>query len=159
VRLRDGARMRIRTAEPFDEAALRSFLDELSPESVRHFSATGVDAADSARWLVEHEPDRQSLIAVRDDGRIVGHAVGTGIGTTTPELAVVVADDHRRRGVAGALLERLAYEARARGVPRITVDVPHDAAAMLGLLRDRFTIHERRVNGAVSIELVLRAPG
>lgn len=160
VLLRDGERVHILAAEPVDEEPLRTFLAELSSESIRQrFFAPSIDVDHVALWAVTPDDGRENLVAMNDDGRIIGHAVLAGIGTTLPEFGVEVADDQHRNGVATALLRRLTADARSLGAQRLKGHVLEDNAPMLHLLRSRFETRERRAGGAVIVELDLSARG
>lgn len=110
----------IREATPSDEPAVREFLAGLSPETIRLRYLSGAPVIRS--WMVDavvHADHvlHESLIALKD-GRVVGVAEwGRYEPTdTVADVAVVVTDECRRRGIARALLRRLADSARNHGV-------------------------------------------
>jgi RimJ/RimL family protein N-acetyltransferase len=160
VPLRHGGRVHILTADPVDEEPLRAFLADLSSESIRQrFFSPGIDVDHVALWAVTPDDGRENLVAMNDDGRIIGHAVLAGIGTTLPEFGVEVSEDQHCNGVATALLKRLTADARSLGAQRLKAHVLEDNAPMLHLLRSRFKTGERHAGGAVIVELDLHARG
>jgi len=103
--------MNIRPIDPSDGAKYRSILERTSSEDrycrffhhVDHFSEEFVDR------YVTAQPDVLGFIALDDDGTPLGaaHAIRLENEPRKAELAIVVAQDARRRGVARALLNRL----------------------------------------------------
>jgi RimJ/RimL family protein N-acetyltransferase len=68
---------------------------------------------------------------------------------TRAELAVTVADDHQGRGIASALLRRLAQIAHARGVKEFEADVLGDNGRMLRLLESSGFATRRSIESGV----------
>jgi GNAT superfamily N-acetyltransferase len=91
-----------------------------------------------ARELVAVDQSRDCAFAVfSEDGEKI-QAVGRYCldgGGDSAELAFVVREDQRRRGLATALLQRLVAVARVRGLKRLWGQVNVHNAAMLGLFR------------------------
>ena len=107
-----------------DTAALRRLLAGLSPESAYSRFLTGIGAEPSAAILDALLPDgvRGGSVLAWDGDEPVGHGVWVRIGPSrSAELALLVADDHQRQGIGGALAERLLVEARAAGIEQIEV--------------------------------------
>ena len=83
---------------------------------------------------VDHQ-DREAVVAVLD-GEIVGVArYFRWPGSRSAELAVVVADDWQRQGVATRMIGRLAQLAQAAGIERFTLTMQADNRAVLRLIR------------------------
>lgn len=95
-----------------DYQAHYAMLTDASEEKTRAFLARLLD-----------EPSRGFALLAELEGRTVGFATGfiTVSGVIAEDLLHVgdlfVAPEFRRRGIATALIDRLAAEARARGLP------------------------------------------
>ena len=103
--------MRIRAARPEDAPALAGLLRELG-------YPTGIDAAGARARELDLDP--RSLILVAEDAAgIAGMASATMIPLLHEEgawcriSALVVGDEHRRRGAGRALVEEVETRARA----------------------------------------------
>lgn len=145
VQLRDGGTIEVRAIEPTDKVALRHAFHRLSPESrYRRFFAplTELSPRDLAYLTEIDHHDHEALVAlVPDTGEIVGVArYVRGDDPKLAEASVVVGDDWHRRGVATALLERLAPRARAAGVT-------HFVALILSENRDAIELFQRFAPG------------
>lgn len=126
----------VRPAGAADVPAIAELFAGLSPRSVRlRFSH------ESSREVVRHHaemgPATTSLVAV-DQGRVVGEARYES-GSTPPELAVTVADDHQGHGLGRRLVEELRLTASAAGIPALRAVVRTDNRGMLRLLRTSST--------------------
>jgi GNAT superfamily N-acetyltransferase len=141
VLLRDGACVCIREAAPEDWSALRAFGDGLGRESVyrrfhclpKHPGRVLANAV-CAPGRGMAPPERGTLLAVLGE-RIVGvvqwlREQGRG----EAEVALVVADDARRRGIAGLLLKHARIHAESHGVRRLNGLVQGDNRALFSLV-------------------------
>jgi GNAT superfamily N-acetyltransferase/nucleotide-binding universal stress UspA family protein len=142
VILRDGAVITVRAIEPEDRHALAAGFEALSPESRyrRFFSGVSDLTGRQLDYLtrVDHH-DHEALVALTDDGKVMGVAryVRTGPGEAEP--AVAVADDWQGRGVGSVLLGALAERALDEGVTHfnaIVLAANPEAIAVLGRLGD-----------------------
>jgi ribosomal-protein-alanine N-acetyltransferase len=82
---------------------------------------------------------------VEEEGRVVGHAVASVVADVAELQRIAVSAGHRRRGLAGALLDEVvALAVRARA-DRILLEVREDNAAALGFYAAHgFTEVDRR---------------
>ena len=141
VRLRDGSLVVVRPVHPTDVPLLVDGFARLSPQSRRQRFLTAKTelTPDELRRLTELDHhDREALGAVDvRTGQGVGIAryVRPADEPQTAEVAVTVVDEWHRRGVATALLHRLALRARDAGIFAFTALVSVDNDAMTGLLR------------------------
>ncbi len=113
-------KLEIRVATAEDEPDVRAFLEGLSEETLRMRYQTGVPVIRS--WMVDSvvradHNGHEALIA-RHDGKVVGIAEWGRFapGGDNADIGVVVRDDCRRHGIARALLNRLARNARSHGI-------------------------------------------
>jgi RimJ/RimL family protein N-acetyltransferase len=146
--------------EKSDGEALRRLFFRLSPETVyRRFHSPIVrpEQAHPQRLLDIDHHDREAVVAVVD-GEIVGVArYARWPGTDRADLAVVVADDWQRQGLATRMLSALAERADVSGIRTFTASVQGDNQATLGLLR-RFRPMEKATfsDGLVEMTLPVR---
>lgn len=122
----------------------------------------GLDRLDEARALNEavfgdrrliFRLDRTDLVVLvaRLGGEPVGYKVGYGEGADVFYSAKGgVLPEHRRRGIARALLRRMEDEARALGYARLAFDTfPNQHPGMTGMaLAERFTVTAAGYNAA-----------
>jgi nucleotide-binding universal stress UspA family protein/GNAT superfamily N-acetyltransferase len=138
VTLADGARIEIRPIAPADRDELAAGFERLSPESrYRRFFGpmNELSSADLDRLTRVDHHDHEALVAVEPEsgaGIAVARYVRTGPDEAEP--AVVVADDWQRRGVASALLDRLAARAIEEGVARFRAPVLAQNRSAIALL-------------------------
>jgi GNAT superfamily N-acetyltransferase len=131
--LRDGSHVVIRPISRTDLDLERNFIAALSPQArwFRFLNATGVPSEALLKQLTDIDDERDvALVALTDDkGRQI--EVGVARFSTTSghkaEVAVVVSDDWRHRGLGTALMTRLVSIARERGIKTLySVDVAHN---------------------------------
>jgi RimJ/RimL family protein N-acetyltransferase len=124
--------------ERTDGEALRRLFFRLSPATLyRRFHSPIVrpEQAHPERLLDVDHHDREALVAVVD-GEIVGVArYARWPGTDKADLAVVVADDWQRQGLATRMLSSLADLAVSAGIETFTATVQTDNRPALGLLK------------------------
>ena len=148
--------------ERSDGEALRRLFFRLSPATVyRRFHSPIVrpEQAHPERLLDIDHRDREAVVAVVD-GEIVGVArYARWPGTDRADLAVVVADDWQRQGLATRMLSGLSELALSAGVNSFTASVQGDNQPALGLLR-RFRPLQRPSfsQGLCEMSLPVRAP-
>jgi RimJ/RimL family protein N-acetyltransferase len=161
-RLDSGDILTIRAATPKDAEAVARFLEELSPDARRLRYHSPVPRV--RWWMVEavaaadHDV-REALLAFLD-GRIVGLAEW-GRDPERPgraHVGIVVDDDLRQRGIAKALMRRLADDARRHGIADfIATVVPANRPALSLLERLAPVRHSRFDGGAVEVHIPLTA--
>lgn len=127
---KDGAPIVIRPICPEDEPLMTRFHRGLSPESVytRYFNAMKLSSRTAHQRLsgVCHpDADRATvLVAERAAPAAERRIVGVGRLSRVPELnaaevALIVSDDHQRRGIGAELMRRLIETAKGWGVARL----------------------------------------
>lgn len=141
VQLRNGESARIRPIRPDDKPRLERGFARLSDESVRRRFLAPKDHLSSAdlAYLTEVDGrDHVAIVAVLDSEP--GCVAGVGRFVRDPErpfeaeFAIVVGDHLHGQGLGSALAERLAIEARARGVRRFTATVLEENEAVRRLV-------------------------
>ena len=162
VRLDDGTAIIVRPVREDDKYRLAALTDSLSDESRsrRYLAPKGHLTEAELEYFTEIDHrDHEALVAL--DGP-AGKAIGVARYIRHPtdarsaEAAVVVSDRWQRRGVARALLGRLAALARANGVRRFTgVLLSHNTATLnlLKQLGDPRVTHDGGGTVAVNVEL------
>ena len=124
--------------ESSDGMELRRFFYRLSPETIYrrfHSPLARPEQAQPKRLLDIDHHDREAVVAVLD-GEIIGVArYARRSGTHMAEVAVVVADDCQRQGLATRMLGALSELARTAGIRQFSVSMQADNRAALRLLR------------------------
>jgi RimJ/RimL family protein N-acetyltransferase len=124
--------------ESSDGMELRRFFYRLSPETIYrrfHSPLARPEQAQPKRLLDIDHRDREAVVAVID-GEIIGVArYARRSGTDMAEVAVVVADDWQRQGLATRMLGTLSELARPAGIRQFTLSMQADNRAALHLLR------------------------
>lgn len=117
---------------------LRRFFYRLSPETLYrrfHSPIVRLEQAYPERLLDIDHHDREAVVAVADD-EIVGVArYARRPGADTAEIAVVVADDWQRQGLATRMCGVLADLAATAGVRQFNLNMQADNPAALRLAR------------------------
>ncbi len=164
--LRDGTVARLTQAAPHDREALARFFRDLSPESQhqRFLSVAGpTDAVVDRLCAGASETAAVTLIAWRHvDGerRPIAVASYTTIGNSAAEVAFAVDDHFQGRGIATAMLERLAAIAASHGFRTFHAVTSVDNGAMLEVFRDSgFEMRSRSAQGIADVRLNLSVSG
>ena len=137
--LDDGARVRLRLTRPSDADRVRDFLEGLSPETrERRFLHPMPTVSDATlRHFTFYDPrERMSMAACLPAGgteRIVGLADVAFLETGLAEIALVVDDEHQRRGLGTLLAEAIASFAIKRGATHLKAHMLEGNAPMLRL--------------------------
>lgn len=134
--LRDGSCVEIRPIRKTDTELERRFIEQLSPEARRYRFLCGMQTPSDAllRQLTDLDERRDAaLIALAGEAgqqREVGAARFSATADGSAEVAVVVSDDWRLKGVGTLLMQRLIEVARTRGITTLFSTDPADNDAM-----------------------------
>ena len=157
VLLADGTVAVIRAVRPEDRPGLEALHDEASDASLRlRFFATSHRAGrDYVAHLFESGgADTIASLVATVQGRVVALATAERVGPDVAEVAFLVADSLRGRGVGSLLLEHLAAAARDQGVRRFVAEVLAENSRMLHVFLDAgFEIARHTEEGTVHVEM------
>jgi acyl-CoA synthetase (NDP forming)/ribosomal protein S18 acetylase RimI-like enzyme len=156
VLLADGSIAVVRSLEPGDREAVLALHEGVSEDTLRlrFFTTSRV----AGRRYVAHlfdatNQDSAALVAVVR-GRVAGLATAELLEPGRAEVAFLVSDADRGRGLGSLLLEHLAALGRAHGVTRFDADVLAENHGMLRVFRGAgFAISRRTEAGEVTVEL------
>jgi L-amino acid N-acyltransferase len=114
------AGVRIRLAGPADNEAIRAIYNHVVVSTTLVFDIVARSAAEQGRWLEEHSGPHPALVAVDDDGVVVGFGSLSPYRprpayATTVEDSVYVDAAHQGRGVGRRILSGLVETAAAHG--------------------------------------------
>jgi nucleotide-binding universal stress UspA family protein/GNAT superfamily N-acetyltransferase len=163
VRLRDGARVRLRAIAREDKPLVAGVFDGLSEESrYRRFFTFGSELTpDMLAYLTEVDHiNHEATIAIEPTtGRALGVAryIRLRDDPEAAEVAFAVVDEWQGRGLGRALLTHLTRRARQEGVRRFVALIKVGNEEAVGLLKG-FNEIERRREGS-EMELVIELPG
>jgi len=156
VVLRDGATVHVRPVRADDGAAMRAFLESVSPDSIwfRFFGTVNLDWATS--WSVNVDyADRFGLVVESGDPQtIIAHAAYVRIDYGRAEVAFLVADAWQGRGISTILLAHLAEVAEQHGFSTLFAQVlPHNHR-MIDVFRESgFPVKLRSAPDVLEVEL------
>ena len=160
VVLRDGSTAGVRPATVSDLEAMRRFFDELSPASRRfRFLAAATASEELLTQLCDNrDPDKALTLLVCRRGEQGTHIIGVGSyfadSEASAEVAFAVDDEFHGRGVATALLERLALSGRDQNLEYFSASVLPENYEMLDVFRDSgFDVHSTTDAGTVEVRL------
>jgi GNAT superfamily N-acetyltransferase len=157
IRLRDGGRLRLRELRPRDRDLLKAFFFRCSPESIRwrffgsikllsdgllNYLSDGDGVRHAALIITERVGDKETIVA---EGRYVcfkDRPAGA-------DVALLVADGMRRRGIATLLVQELMEIGRANGVTDFSGDVLSDNREMLSLIKKMFRSLTSKISSGV----------
>ena len=156
VLLADGTIAVIRSLDPGDREQLLALHEGVSEDTLRlrFFSPSpAAGPAYVARLFDESNHTSVALVAVLR-GRIAALATAELLSKDRAEVAFLVSDEDRGRGLGSLLLEHLAALCREHGVSRFEAEVLADNYGMLGVFRAAgFAVGRRTLAGEVSVEL------
>ena len=152
---------RVRPLRRGDEARLQEFFRSHTPDTIhdRYGGAVTTMSEDRARELVGVDQARDCALGIFSrDGRTLD-AVGRYCldpAGDAAELAFVVRESRRRRGLGTRLLHLLIAAARERGLRRLWAQVNVHNAGMLGIFRrHRFSLQPEPGSGGMRAILEL----
>ena len=161
--LRDGSMVKVRAIQPDDEERLRAFHARLSPDSIilRFFRVVPeLPEEDAYRFTHLDYARRMALVATTPIGRDEGDETIRAVvryERTEPgvaEVAFVVEDAWQGKGIATALLHRLATYARAHGLTTFVAVTMASNVRMLDVFRHAGYPHAMRHDGSeISVTL------
>jgi acetate---CoA ligase (ADP-forming) len=116
VTLRDGTTVRLRRAVAEDKAMLEQFLNSLSEETVSlRFLESPADRRALLRQVLPG-PDNYVLVAIKDDGVIVGHSAYYKSSAESAEVGLTILDEYQGKGLGTIMVEKIARAANLAGI-------------------------------------------
>jgi len=161
--LRDGTEVWVRPVRPTDDDLVRGFVEEESPESLerRYFSAIRPARVEEAIVRASRPEDRLCLLVLGERAERLA-VLGVGEYARSPddasvaEVAFLVAEAFRGRGIATLLLARLARAARGYGIVRFEARVLPENPEMLEVFRGSgLAVEEASSDGEVDVSIPL----
>lgn len=159
--------VRIRPIRPTDRAGLLALYAGLSADAryARFLRASGgISELQATGFCGPDHEHREGFVAEvlggPDDGRLVGHLCLDPLGDGAVEMAVAVAEDHRRAGIGRGLLDGAIRWGRDHDIPRLHATMLATNTAILALVRSIGlpVVMHRPDAGVVAVEIGL-APG
>ncbi len=153
----DGGTVHIRPVRPDDSAAVASFHERQSRETIyfRYFSPMPrLSERDLERAVTVDYITRMAFVGLLGD-QIVGMASYDLWGDRNEaEVAFIVDDEHQGRGLATALLEYLAVAARENGLDGLTATVLPSNRKMIGVFQQAgFQVTAAFDEGVIEVRL------
>jgi RimJ/RimL family protein N-acetyltransferase len=162
VRLRDGTQVTLRPVRPTDVAALRGFVQDLSPESryLRFHAHVGDLSETLWKYLVSAD-GRDHVAVIAWIGRVVvgvARFIRLEGSPDKAEVAFVVADALQRRGLGSLLRDELLAAANRSGIRSFRAEVMDENRGMRRLLRTPSLRVESDVDGVIEVRLTPAEP-
>lgn len=164
VILKDGSTAYLRPAKAEDKDMLITFLESISKEAYirRFFADTPYQAA--AKRMLESEPTRMKLVLFvltgdpeRPSLMATGEYTREKEGSKEAEVAFLVADEHRGKGLGTLILERLALVAARHGIERFTAITMSRNREMINVFKSSgFEVRRRLEYGDVEIDFSIQ---
>jgi acetyl coenzyme A synthetase (ADP forming)-like protein len=156
VALRDGSTLHIRPVSSDDAPAIKTFLQELSVESIgfRFFGSPNLDWV--TKWSVDVDySDRYALVAsTGSQDAIVAHGAYMRLDEHRAEVAFMVSDAWQGRGIATIMLAHLAAAAEEHGISTLFAEVlPHNHRMIDVFGESGFPVKRHRKPDVIEIEL------
>jgi GNAT superfamily N-acetyltransferase len=141
--------LRIRPATRRDRPALTALLCGLSEESAYQRFQTAIGAHPSRAVVEALLPDGVRGVALLGfvGGTLVAHGMWVRVGPAA-EIALLVADDHQRRGLGTELADALLADLAARGIKQVEVFTGAGNRAVPRMLARQAPGAERILDGA-----------
>ena len=116
----------LRAASVLDGDRIRAFLTGLSPDALYQRFLTGMSRPSPKVVDYLAGAGAGKALVAEYDGVVVGHGLWAPVwdapARPTAEIAVVVADDHRRRGIGTALIEGLVADLTRHGYQQVRIE-------------------------------------
>jgi GNAT superfamily N-acetyltransferase len=147
----------VRRADAGDREALAAMVDRCSADAIyrRFHGAPGPYVRRALDRISTPTDDHRSWVAAGDDGAIHGTAtLAWGHGDLV-EVAVLVEDAWRRRGLGRALMAAVAAEAARAGVGTVTATVQADNTGAVDFARALVPTVPARYLGGTDLEFVV----
>lgn len=165
--LRDGTEVWVRPVRQEDRGLVHEFVSQLSPDALalRYFAAVRPSVAEEEIASPDVPNDRLRLLVLGESAGAVGilgigEYARTRPGSTLGEVAFLVAEPSRGRGVASLLLARLARSAWASGMRRFVARIRAGNAEILELFRaNGVPLTAERIDDEVDVIFPLRPSG
>jgi acetyl coenzyme A synthetase (ADP forming)-like protein len=156
VALRDGSTLHIRPVSSKDAPAIKTFLQELSVESIgfRFFGSPNLNWV--TKWSVDVDySDRYALVAsTGPHDAIVAHGAYMRLDEHRAEVAFMVSDAWQGRGIATIMLAHLAAAAEEHGISTLFAEVlPHNHRMIDVFGESGFPVKRHRKPDVIEIEL------
>jgi RimJ/RimL family protein N-acetyltransferase len=155
----------VRAIQPDDDERLRAFHHHLSPDAIvfRFFHLLPeLPTSDAERFTHVDYVNRMALLATTGLAaaeEILGVVRYDRVEDTTAEVAFVVADAWQGRGIATALLHRLAAYARTKGITTFVAITMGSNARMIEVLRNSgYPLTTRYSEGTLEVHLDITKP-
>ncbi|MGA1556465.1 MAG: GNAT family N-acetyltransferase [Ilumatobacteraceae bacterium] len=159
VVLGDGSSALLRPITPADADALAAFHLRQAPESryYRYFSPKPSLTEDELQRFTTVDFVDRAAFVVEDHGDFIAWAsYERWRNRSDAEVAFMVDDRHRGKGIATLLLEHLAAVARANGIDRFTAQTLADNRSMLTVFaKAGWPLHRRFDSGVVDVDFPL----
>jgi acetate---CoA ligase (ADP-forming) len=163
--LRDGSTVHVRPVRAEDKAAIRTFLEGVSADSIafRFFGTINLNWVTD--WAIDVDyADRFALVVETGSPReIIAHAAyirlresprAPGVASATAEVAFLVADAWQGKGISTILLAHLAAVAEQHGISGFWAEVLPANHRMIDVFRNSgFPIDLRSTRDGITIEL------
>jgi acyl-CoA synthetase (NDP forming)/RimJ/RimL family protein N-acetyltransferase len=159
VVLGDGSTALLRPIRPTDAAALEAFHLRQSPDSryYRYFSPKPeLSDAELERFTTVDFVDRAAFV-IEEHGEFIAWAsYERWKNRGDAEVAFMVDDRHRGKGIATLLLEHLAAVARENGIEQFTAQTLADNRGMLAVFaKAGWPLHRRFDSGVIDVDFPL----
>jgi phosphinothricin acetyltransferase len=130
--------MRVRPARPNDAEAIRSIYNAEVLGSTATFDLVPRTPEEQVQWLSEHRGPYPAIVAVDDDGTVLGFGSlsvyrDRPAYATTVENSVYVETSHRGAGVGRLLMEELINLATRHGFHAVIARIGEANEASIGL--------------------------
>jgi acyl-CoA hydrolase/GNAT superfamily N-acetyltransferase len=155
-----GIKAHVRVIKSTDESMLRDLFYNLSQESIyfRYFSARrAMPHSSLEKYINLTEEDGVSLVVTigpREDRKLIGEArYMINPGDEYPDVAFMVDENYRGKGIAGSLLRYLIDIAVEKGIKGFRAEVLLTNRAMMNVFEKLpYVLHKTYVNGSISLK-------